>query len=341
LAVTPTKRSLLIVDDEPYILRTLILYVNPHYEVLTADSADAAEAIFRQRPVDLLLTDQKMPKCSGIQFLEWVRQFSPRTVRLLMTGHADLEEAVESINRGHVYYYLLKPFRPEDLLLCLRNAAERFELESYRDQLLDDLHQLNRDLEQRVAQRTEELERAYRELQQQAVEMERLALTDPLTGLFNRRAVDGLALAELKRHARYKNSLALGIIDVDHFKQINTNYKLTGGDATLVGLAKLLTATMRETDSVGRVGGEEFLVIARETNEEGARILAERIRQRVEGTPIDYDGQKVAITVSIGFAVAEGATPAPYPQMYEEASAALNQAKREGRNRCVIRNMQG
>ena len=339
--MTPTKRSLLIVDDEPYILRTLILYVNPHYEVLTADSADAAEAIFRQRPVDLLLTDQKMPKCSGIQFLEWVRQFSPRTVRLLMTGHADLEEAVESINRGHVYYYLLKPFRPEDLLLCLRNAAERFELESYRDQLLDDLHQLNRDLEQRVAQRTEELERAYRELQQQAVEMERLALTDPLTGLFNRRAVDGLALAELKRHARYKNSLALGIIDVDHFKQINTNYKLTGGDATLVGLAKLLTATMRETDSVGRVGGEEFLVIARETNEEGARILAERIRQRVEGTPIDYDGQKVAITVSIGFAVAEGATPAPYPQMYEEASAALNQAKREGRNRCVIRNMQG
>ena len=339
--MTPTKRSLLIVDDEPYILRTLILYVNPHYEVLTADSADAAEAIFRQRPVDLLLTDQKMPKCSGIQFLEWVRQFSPRTVRLLMTGHADLEEAVESINRGHVYYYLLKPFRPEDLLLCLRNAAERFELESYRDQLLVDLHQLNRDLEQRVAQRTEELERAYRELQQQAVEMERLALTDPLTGLFNRRAVDGLALAELKRHARYKNSLALGIIDVDHFKQINTNYKLTGGDATLVGLAKLLTATMRETDSVGRVGGEEFLVIARETNEEGARILAERIRQRVEGTPIDYDGQKVAITVSIGFAVAEGATPAPYPQMYEEASAALNQAKREGRNRCVIRNMQG
>src|SRR5262249_28250652 len=150
--VTPTKRSLLIVDDEPYILRTLILYVNPHYEVLTADSADAAEAIFRQRPVDLLLTDQKMPKCSGIQFLEWVRQFSPRTVRLLMTGPADLEEAVESINRGHVYYYLLKPFRPEDLLLCLRNAAERFELESYRDQLLDDLHQLNRDLEQRVAQ---------------------------------------------------------------------------------------------------------------------------------------------------------------------------------------------
>jgi diguanylate cyclase (GGDEF)-like protein len=339
--VTPSKRSLLIVDDEPYILRTLVLHANPHYEVLTADSADAAEVLFRRRPVDLLLTDQKMPRRTGIQLLEWVKEHSPRTVRLLMTGHADLDDAVEAINRGHVYYYLLKPFRPDDLLLILRNAAERFELEGSRDRLLADLHDLNRELEQRVTERTQELERAYRELQQQAVEMERLALTDPLTGLFNRRAVDGLALAELKRHARYKNSLALGIIDVDHFKEINTTYKLTGGDATLVGLAKLLTATMRETDSVGRVGGEEFLVIARETNEEGARILAERIRQRVEGTPIEYNGAKVAITVSIGFAVAEGAAPAPYPQMYEEASAALNHAKREGRNRCVIRRMPG
>jgi diguanylate cyclase (GGDEF)-like protein len=325
--VTPPKRSLLIVDDESYILRTLVLHVAPHYETLTADSADSAEAIFRQRSIDLLLTDQKMPKRTGIQLLEWVRQHSPRTVRLLMTGHADLDDAVESINRGHVYYYLLKPFRSEDLLLCLRNAAERFELEAARDQLLEDLHKLNRELEQRVAQRTEELER--------------LALTDPLTGLLNRRAMDGLALAELKRHARYKNALALGIIDVDHFKQINTDYMLTGGDATLVNLARLLTATMRETDSVGRVGGEEFLVIARETNEEGARILAERIRQRVENTPIEYNGHKVTITVSIGFAVAADATPAPYPQMYEEASAALNQAKREGRNRCVIRRMPG
>ena len=334
--MTPTKRSLLIVDDEPYILRTLILYVNPHYEVLTADSADAAEAIFRQRPVDLLLTDQKMPKCSGIQFLEWVRQFSPRTVRLLMTGHADLEEAVESINRGHVYYYLLKPFRPEDLLLCLRNAAERFELESSRDQLLDDLHQLNRDLEQRVAQRTEELERAYRELQQQAVEMERLALTDPLTGLFNRRAVDGLALAELKRHARYKNSLALGIIDVDHFKQINTNYTLTGGDATLVGLAKLLTATMRETDSVGRVGGEEFLVIAPETNLQGFSVLGERIRGLVERHPFMYQDKVVKVTVSLGFAVADAGVPADYCRMKEAAEAALLRAKHNGRNRLEL-----
>ncbi len=166
--------------------------------------------------------------------------------------------------------------------------------------------------------------------------MKRLALTDPLTGLLNRRAMDGLALAELKRHSRYHNPVALGIIDADHFGQINKTYTQAGGDATLIGLTKLLTATMRESDSVGRIGGEEFLVIARETNEEGTRLLAERIRAKVESTPIAYHDKVVRLTVSIGFAIAEGPTPATYEQLYEEASTALKEAKDGGRNRVVV-----
>src|SRR5262249_58350255 len=130
-----------------------------------------------------------------------------------------------------------------------------------------------------------------------ARELERLALTDPLTGLFNRRAMDELARFELKRHARYPSPLALGFIDVDHFKDINTRFLLTGGDEVLKGLARVLTATVREVDSVGRVGGEEFLVIARETNAEGAVALAERIRESVEVSRVRYAGQEIGITV--------------------------------------------
>ena len=92
-------------------------------------------------------------------------------------------------------------------------------------------------------------------------------LIDPLTGLFNRRAMDGLALAELKRHARYRNPMSLGLVDVDHFKNINSTYDLVGGDEALKGLSRILTGTLREVDSVGRVGGEEFLIIARETDD--------------------------------------------------------------------------
>jgi diguanylate cyclase (GGDEF)-like protein len=346
--VSLAKRSLLIVDDEPYILPTLVALLSPYYEVITADSGDAAEVHFHKRSVDLILTDQKMPRRTGIQLLEWVRLHSPTTVRLLMTGYAELEEAVEAINRGQVYYYLLKPWRTEELLQILRNAAEKFELERSQEDLVAKFQRLNYELEQRVAERTQELEKAnrdlekaYRDQQQQAEEMKRLALTDPLTGLFNRRAMDGLAQVELKRHSRFQNPLSLGMIDVDHFKDINTAYKLTGGDATLIGLAKMLTAMMRESDSVGRVGGEEFLVIARETNEEGARSLAERIRAKVQETPIEYGAGTVSITVSVGFAVAEANIPATYPQMYDEASTALKSAKDGGRNRSVIRRLPG
>src|SRR6516225_3518503 len=134
-----------------------------------------------------------MPQMTGVQLLEWVRENHPRTVRLLMTGYAELEDAVAAINRGQVYHYLLKPWRTEDLLQILSNAAQKFELERTNERLLDELLRLNRDLEKRVAERTQELEQANHrleetnnQLQQQTHELKRLALTDPLTGLFNR-----------------------------------------------------------------------------------------------------------------------------------------------------------
>ena len=330
------KCSLLVVDDEPYILPTLAALLANEFDVLTADSADAAEEVMTRRPVDLVLTDQRMPRRTGIQLLEWVRQNHPKTLRLLMTGYAELDEAVEAINRGHVYYYLLKPWRTEDLLQVLRNAADKVRLERSREELLEQLRKLNQELERRVAERTRELEDAYRLLQQRTNELERLILIDPLTGLFNRRAVEGLAAAEMRRHNRYGHPLAIGIIDVDFFKRINTEYDLPGGDEALKALSRMLTTSLREVDTVGRIGGEEFLVIARETNTEGSMVLAERIRSTVETTPIAYLQHRIALTVSVGFAVAENGVQAEYAEMYQLAAAALSGAKRLGRNRSVI-----
>jgi len=337
----PTKCTVLVVDDEPYILPTLVALLSPEFRVLTAGSADAAEALFATHAIDLILTDQRMPGRTGVELLQWVRQHSPRTVRLLMTGYAELDDAIDAINRAHIYHYLMKPWRTEELLLTLRNAAERFVLEQSRDQLMGELRDLNLDLEQRVTERTRDLERANRELQTQAEELRRLALTDPLTGLFNRRAMDGLALAELKRHARYQNPLAMGLIDIDHFGRVNAEHLHPGGDAVLVELAKVLTGTVREVvDSVGRIGGEEFLVIARETSWDGAVGLAERIRAAVADTAIPYKGHVIRITASAGFAVAEGGFETDFVSMYGLAAAALSTAKKTGRNRCVIRRLE-
>jgi diguanylate cyclase (GGDEF)-like protein len=337
--VTNNKCSLLVVDDEPYILTTLSSLLSDNYEVLTANTPEAAQALFAQRDIDLILTDQRMPRMSGVQLLEWVRQHHPRTVRLLMTGFAELEEAVEAINRAQVFRYLFKPWRAEELQEVLASAARTFLLERANEQLLLQLRTLNQELEQRVQQRTRELEEANFDLDQKNKMLEKLALTDPLTNLPNRRAMDRLAERELRRRDRYPSPLAVGLIDVDHFKQINCRYLLPGGDKVLVDLARCLVGSLRGVDLMGRIGGEEFLVIAPETNVEGAAVLGERIRTTVQNTPFSYKEETITVTVSLGFAVAEANVPADYEQMKHIAAAALAEAKVKGRNRCMFHSL--
>lgn len=336
-----TKKActLLIVDDEPYLLPTLTRLLEKDFQVLTADSADAAQNLFKDHSIDIILTDQRMPRRTGTQLLEWVRAHSPQTVRILMTGFSELDDAVEAINRGQVYHYLHKPWRAEELLQILRNAREKVELEQERERLIEELCELNAQLEQRVGERTAELEQANQLLQQQMYKLELLAQTDALTGLRNRRSISDIADREIHRHARYPTTLAMGIVDVDRFKDINTNYLLTGGDAVLKSLARILVNSVRSVDAVGRLGGEEFMVVAPETTLEGAEKLAERIRSQVAENPIHYRGNDIRITVSVGFVVAEVGAEVDFDTMHHIASDALREAKESGRNRCVIRTL--
>jgi diguanylate cyclase (GGDEF)-like protein len=167
--------------------------------------------------------------------------------------------------------------------------------------------------------------------------MQYRTLIDPLTGLLNRRGIEGIVEHEVRRRARYPAPLALGLVDADHFKEINTRHLLPGGDAALVGIARALSGALRDTDRVGRVGGEEFLVVAPQTDAAGAGALAERLRTAVEQTPIRYDGQAIAVTVSLGFAVAETETAADLQELRHTTAAALAEAKATGRNRSVVR----
>ncbi len=354
--VTRPKCSLLVVDDEPYILSTLAALLSSEFEVITANKGEAAQKIFAEREIDIVLTDQKMPQMSGIQLLEWVRGRYPRTVRLLMTGFAELEEAVEAINKGQIFRYIFKPWRTEELLETLHGAARTFVLERSHEQLLQELQQINEqlrthkeELEMRVAERTRQLDQRSRELEdlnheleQKNKMLEKLALTDPLTNLPNRRAMDRLAERELRRRDRYPSALALAMIDVDHFKAINDRYTHSAGDKVLVDMAKVLSSSLRTVDSLGRMGGEEFLLIAPETDMEGAVVLGERIRTSVESAKFPWTDEAVKVstiiqvTVSIGFAVAQHNDAATYEDMKLVADRALAEAKRTGRNRCIF-----
>ncbi len=338
------KCTLLVVDDEPSILDTLKLLLTPEFDVLTVDCAEAAQKEFHAHEIDIILSDQKMPRVSGVQLLEWVRQNSPRTIRLMMTGFADLDEMIDAINKGQVFRFMLKPWHSETLLDILRTSARTFFLEQSNTRLLyelrdlnDKLREVNVELESRVADRTKALEEAYHELEQKNKMLEKLALTDPLTSLPNRRAMDRLAERELRRRKRYPCALSIAMIDVDHFKSINDRYLLPGGDKVLIDLAKCLAGSVRTVDFIGRIGGEEFLVIAPETSMEGAVVLGERIRSTVESTEFVFKDDTIAVRVSIGFAIAEEGTEADYETIKHLAAAALSEAKKTGRNKCVFK----
>jgi diguanylate cyclase len=189
---------------------------------------------------------------------------------------------------------------------------------------------------ERLTQRNRELEDTNIRLRWLNEELERLATTDELTGLYNRRLIEAAAQDEVSRHARYATPLALGLLDVDHFKDVNSEHTLTGGDQVLIGLARALAGSVRTTDRVGRIGGDEFMVLAPQSDLEGAGMLAERIRSTMEQTPIIYDGRQIAMTVSIGFAVMVTAGRTRYDELRHAAAEALVEAKK-GRNCCVIR----
>ena len=334
--VTRYKCSVLVVDDDPGVLSILATQLGADFEVITAGSVEQARAVLARRSVDILLTDLQLPDESGLSLLDWVRRTTPRTSRVLLTGTARLEDAVDAINRAQIHRLVLKPWRAEDLLQTLRAAARALLLERSHEQLLDELRKLNLELEQRVIDRTRELEIALTQLQQKNQILEKMALTDPLTGLPNRRAIDLIARKELLRRARTPAPMALALIDADHFGKVNKTYTQIGGDHVLIWLAGVLQNSIRASDSLGRVGGEEFLVVAPATDGDGAEVLAERLRSNVEAGQTTYNGQTIQMTISVGFAVADPFTPAGYDQLRQCAAEALKEAKDSGRNRVII-----
>lgn len=163
-------------------------------------------------------------------------------------------------------------------------------------------------------------------------QLEVLATTDPLTGLFNRRHFLTTLDAEWSRFQRYHRSVSVLMVDIDHFKSINDRFGHAVGDEAIKAVAEICTRGKRKSDVVGRVGGEEFAVLLPETTLSRARTVAERIRKRAEALTLRADDRPVPLTVSVG--VAEALTSMPgIDALIKAADAALYRAKERGRNR--------
>ena len=163
-----------------------------------------------------------------------------------------------------------------------------------------------------------------------------LARLDPLTHLPNRRSFDEDLEQERERSRRHGSPVSLVMIDLDRFKAINDNYGHPYGDEVLRRVADSIRDALRKSDSAYRLGGEEFAVVARETDLGGAQLLAERLRERVAATLSEADGDPVGVTASFG--VAELGTKQPdIARLVATADAALYHAKRTGRNKVEVR----
>ncbi len=162
-----------------------------------------------------------------------------------------------------------------------------------------------------------------------------LSLTDELTELPNRRCFENEFNKEFLRAKRYKNNLTLVMFDIDHFKKVNDTYGHQCGDYILKQVSKSALQTFRQTDTVYRVGGEEFMVILTETDIEQCIIPLERFRKTIETLFIDFNNQYINITVSIG---ACQCTPdiETKEQLIEKTDNALYKAKNSGRNKTVL-----
>jgi diguanylate cyclase (GGDEF)-like protein len=193
--------------------------------------------------------------------------------------------------------------------------------------LLSQLRATTRDLELRVEKRTAQLLAVNDEL-------EKIAVTDSLTGVFNRRALFDVMRREVERSLRHGHELSFLMFDLDRFKDVNDRYGHAAGDLVLRHVAAVTAKTIRGSDTLARYGGEEFVVVAPEAGEREALQLAERIRVGVESSEITVDSQTLHVTVSVGVATMRPDDTEPR-DILNRADAALYAAKAEGRNRVV------
>src|SRR3954467_14307344 len=170
------KHTLLVVDDEPDVVKSIQDLLRFDYKVLGATRATDGLRLLQEQPVHVVLTDQRMPEMTGVEFLRRLREQFPDTVRLLVTGYADIRAVIDAINQGNVYRYITKPWEPEELQAVIREAAERYELVAERKRLMEELKAKNEQLQQT----NEELRRA-NELKGAFIQVASHELRTPLT----------------------------------------------------------------------------------------------------------------------------------------------------------------
>lgn len=305
MSIETSKQTILIVDDEPANIQALGSLLKEEYRIQVSNSGERALAIVqdRKQPLpDLILLDIQMPGIDGYEVCRRLKE-DPETdkiVVIFVTSRDSVSDEEQGLRLGAVDY-ISKPISP---------AIVRARVDTHMN------------------------------LKRKTDMLERLALLDGLTGIRNRRYFDEQLAKEIARSQREHYPLSVVMMDIDHFKEYNDNYGHGAGDKCLQKVARALTETLlRPGDTLCRYGGEEFVALLPHCDADGARVLANRLRQAVEALSIthEYSSASPVVTMSLGTASAgpEGEQKAEADSLLKHADEALYAAKQAGRNRVV------
>lgn len=294
----------LVAEDSP-IFQTMLhnMLSKWGYDVVQASDGDKAWRILQAADGPrLAIVDWMMPRMDGVEVCRRVRAQArePYTYILLLTAKAERNFLVEGMEAG-ADDYVTKPFDAHELRVRLRAGRRILDLQS-------------------------ELVEAREALRRQATH-------DGLTGVWNRTAILDILERELARSQRESAPLSVLLADLDHFKQVNDTHGHMAGDDVLREAARRMQADLRRYDSVGRYGGEEFLLVLPGCHRPGAEVHAERLLQTMRGRPFHVPEELLRVTCSIGVSWTADAEPGQSGALVRAADEALYLAKESGRNR--------
>lgn len=307
MALPPRNTRLLVVDDSPetrYVYRHYLRSAGREFDLTEAETANQALELVRAQTFDCVLLDFCLPDADGIVVLEELSRMEHRSAVVMITGYGDESIAVDAMKLGAMDYLPKDSITSRTLIAAIDGALDR--------------------------SRSKQDESRYRK------ELERQSVTDPLTGLYNRRYLFEQLAAELNRSLRYEQPMCLLLIDIDHFKCVNDKHGHVVGDRVIQAFAQMLQGAIRGSDHVARYGGEEFCIILTNTDLPGARVFAERTCAVArEFQHHDSTGAIFPATCSIGVAQV-GPDTTDTESLIQAADEALYRAKNNGRDQVCV-----
>ncbi|MCB1196705.1 diguanylate cyclase [bacterium] len=295
----------LVVDDEPH-MRSLLqeIICDAGYECDVSENGEKALQMIINQSYDLVISDVKMPRMQGIELLQHVKKTAPRCAVLIITAFGQLKQAVEAIKIG-AENYITKPFDTREIIARIKSMVR---IKSLHDEL-------------RLAKN----------------DLLELAVRDSLTNTYNRRYFLEILLLEIKKARRYGGAFACLMLDVDHFKKINDTYGHPCGDKVLKRVAEIMRDNIRDSDVVGRYGGDEFIAfLPNIKNIKELRVICNRIRNIIQDVSFDSSNGAYSVTASIGARMYSSSDIPDSERLIEEIDAVLYSAKHSGRNCCKV-----